>query len=352
MAKFIFFSDFHAHVFDDFAKPDPQYINDRFKAQMETLQKVFDIARENEAALIFGGDLFHKRAKIDDIVFNKVYAIFARNRDVRTVLVRGNHDSRTNATHSEHWLESFQYLPHVTVAATPENIFVTDDHGNEFMVAAIPYSDDVGHLKEKINEFAERAKKDTEHETVLVAHIGVDGSEVGKHSHRLEGAFEIGDLHPDVFKYVCLGHYHKRQFLGGTNNVFYAGNTIQASFSDEGQDKGVFIVDTEHDNSAAFIPIQNKKFITVTEINENTQELVNNNYVRFILPQSQAQEVEIFKSENDNIRVEVQREYKSETRIAISMESNEEQIVEAYTKEFYPHATDLALDILKEAMNQ
>lgn len=355
MAKIVFFSDFHAHIFEDFAKPDSEFVNDRFRAQIETLQRVFQIAREQEAVLIFGGDLFHKRAKIDDIVFNKVYEVFAKNQDIHTVLVRGNHDSRTNATHTEHWLESFQYLPHVRVAAEPEMVYVCDDNDkfstyNEFKIAAIPYSDDVALLKQKITEFSKDAKRETEIPTILVAHIGVDGSEVGKHSHRLEGAFELGDLYPDVFQHVCLGHYHKRQFLA--DNVFYAGNTIQASFSDEGQDKGVFVIDTDTEQPAQFIPIPNKQFVTLTEINENTQDYVDNNYVRFILPQNQAQEVEIFKNESDNIRVEVQREYKSETRIAIDMESNEAQIVEAYTKEFYPGATDLALDILKEAMGQ
>lgn len=361
-ARFVFFSDMHCHLFEDFAKPDPEYVNDRFRAQLVTLQEVFNIARKNEAVLVFGGDLFHKRAKIDDIVFNKVYEVFARNHDIKTILVRGNHDARTNATETSHWLETFRYLPHVTVAAVPEMLYIVDDNDkfsiyNEFRIAAIPYSDDVAFLKNKIKEYADRVKFEKEKDphgavpTVLVAHVGVDGSEVGKHSHRLEGAFEIGDLYPEVFDAVCLGHYHKRQFLGGTDNVFYAGNTIQTSFSDEGQDKGVFLVDFDKPKVAQFIPIHNKKFITLTEITEDTQEIVDNNYVRFILPQDQAQEVEIFKEANDNIRVEVQREYKTETRIDIDVDSTEQQAVEAYTKEFYPNATTLALEILNEAIS-
>ena len=85
-------------------------------------------------------------------------------------------------------------------------------------------------------------------------------------------------------------------------------------------------------------------------MDEDTQELIDNNYVMLILPQSQAQVVETFKEDTDNIRIEIQKEYKTEARIDISVDSNEEQIVEAYTKEFYPEVTDLAIDVLKEAM--
>jgi DNA repair exonuclease SbcCD nuclease subunit len=346
--KVVNFSDFHAHLFEDFAKPDPEFTNDRFRAQIATLYQVFDIARQNKAVLLFDGDLFHKRAKIDDIVFNKVYQVFAENNDVPTYMVRGNHDARTNATVTEHWLETFRYLPHVTVFDVPDKAYVTTDEG-EFFLYAIPYSDDTEYLKKKIVEFAEHQKARPETPSILAGHIGVDGSETGKYSHRLEGAFKVGDLFPDVFTYVSLGHYHKRQFLAGTDNVFYCGNTIQTSFSDEGQDKGVMIIDFERGGKPEFAPIVNKKFITITEIDEDTQQLVNNNYVRFVLPKEQAQEVEIFKEESDNIRVEIQRDYKVETRISIDMESTEEQIVESYAKEFYPEAVDLALDILREA---
>jgi DNA repair exonuclease SbcCD nuclease subunit len=346
--KVINFSDFHAHIFEDFAKPDPEYVNDRFRAQIATLYQVFDIARQHKAVLLFDGDLFHKRAKIDDIVFNKVYGVFADNSDVPTYMVRGNHDARTNATVTDHWLETFKYLPHVTVFDVPEQAYVTTDEG-EFFLYAVPYSDDTEFLKKKIEEFRDHQKVRMETPSILAGHVGVDGSETGRYSHRLEGAFKVGDLFPDVFTYVSLGHYHKRQFLGGTDNVFYCGNTIQTSFSDEGQDKGVMLIDFEKGGRPEFIPIVNKKFITLTDIDENTQQLVNNNYVRFVLPKDKAQEVEIFKEESDNVRVEIQRDYRVETRIEIDMESTEEHIVESYTKEFYPEATALALDILREA---
>lgn len=346
--KVIHFTDFHAHIFEDFAKPDPEFVNDRFRAQIMTLHKVFDIARKHKAALIFGGDLFHKRKTLEDTVYNEVYKVFVENQDVTVQLIRGNHDSRDNTTEARHWLETFEYIPNVSVSSVPEATYIITPNKARINLYTVPYSDDVTFLKEKIQEFAEIQKKSLE-PSILAGHIGVDGSETGRYNHRLEGAFKVGDLYPDVFDYVALGHYHKRQFLAGTDNVFYTGNTIQTSFSDEGQEKGVFLMDFDKGGKPEFIPIKNKQFITLTSVDSSTQDIVDNNYVRFVLSKEQAKEVEVFKEKNDNVRVEVQREYKTETRIDISVESNEEQIVAAYTQEFYPNVTEVALDVLKEA---
>lgn len=347
--KIILFSDSHFHIFEDFSKPDDEYVNDRFRAQIDTLKEVFRIAREKEADIVFGGDLFHRRSSLEDVVFNNVYRVFAENNDVRVHLVRGNHDAKDNTTDTEHWLETFQYLPNVTVSSVPDAVYL-----DGVMVYNIPYSDDDTFLKEKISEFAERARDKSgpngDEPSILVAHIGVEGSEVGKHSHRLAGAFGLADLYPDSFDYVALGHYHKRQYIGGTSNTFYIGNSIQNSFSDEGQEKGVMLIDFEKGGRPEFIPIKNKQFVTLTTIDGDTQDIVANNYVRFVLPQELAKAVEIYKEGNDNVRVEVVQEFKSETRIDISVDSTEMDIVEAYTTEHFPDIVELSKEILKEAM--
>jgi DNA repair exonuclease SbcCD nuclease subunit len=344
--KVVHFADFHAHIFHEFAKADPEFVNDRFRAQIDTLKKVFEIARENGAILTFGGDLFHNRSKLEDVVFNAVFDVIAENSDIPTYLLRGNHDSKNNTTDSEHWLKAFRHLSHVTVIDKPEMVYVNHD-GEDLWLCGIPYSDDVAFLKEKIEEFAQEVAKD-DIPSILMAHVGVDGSETGRYSHRLEGAFSVDDLKPALFTYVPLGHYHKRQFLGDRSNIFYTGNTIQTSFSDEGQEKGVMLMDTE-EVEPEFIAIDNKLFITITQIDENTQDTVDNNYVRFVLPQDQAQEVEVYREASDNFRVEVQREYQIESRIGIGMDSTEEQIVEAYAQKHYPESAELAVEILKEA---
>lgn len=88
--KFIFFTDSHFHLFTNYAKPDEEYVNDRFREQIEALQKVFDLAKEHNAKVIFAGDLFHKRNSVDTRVYNKVFETFASNQDVKVYMVRGN----------------------------------------------------------------------------------------------------------------------------------------------------------------------------------------------------------------------------------------------------------------------
>jgi len=352
--KYIVFSDFHWHNFDNFAKPITHtykgkeiQITDRLLAQLNTLNRVFELAHENNADILFNGDYFHARNRITTLVynlgFNVIYDNMMKYPDVKLYMIVGNHDQADSSDFPEHSLENFKAIPRVTVMDDFEPVYT-----GSTVLYPISYSDNVAFLKGKINEFAEHAEGKVQ-PTILMAHIGVDGSETGQHSHRLGGAFNISELYPDVFDYVTLGHYHKRQFLGGLDNAFYAGNTIQESFSDEGQDKGVFLIDLDKGGKPEFIPIENKKFVTITKIDENTQEIVDNNYVRMIIPQELATEVEIFKESSDNIRVEVQKEYKADLRINIEVGSSESDIVKEYTNKFYTNVQDKALAVLKEA---
>ncbi|ALA13001.1 recombination exonuclease [Bacillus phage TsarBomba] len=351
------FSDFHLHNFEDYAKPmtynffgREMELTDRLVAQIETLNKIFAIAHENDADILFDGDFFHARNRIPTLVFNlgfdTIYENMMRYPNINMYMIVGNHDQKDNSPMPEHSLRTFRTIPRVTILDDFKPV-----HTGSCMIYPVSYSDDIAMAKTKIKEFAEHAKT-VQEPTILVGHLGVDGSETGRYSHRLEGAFQLGDLYPHVFTYVALGHYHKRQFLGGTDNTFYSGNPLQASFSDEGQDKGVFHLNVETIGKPEFIPIENKKFITLDHIPENIQEIVDNNYVRLILPQELATEVAVFKENTDNVRLEIKKEYHTETRINIAVTSSEKEIVEAYAKEYAPEIVDLALDILKEAMEK
>lgn len=353
--KFITFSDFHLHDWSTFSKPVTYtykgkhiQVTDRIMAQVNTLNRVFELANENNADVLFCGDFYHTRNKISNVIFNIGFNTIMDNMvkypDMRLYMIVGNHCQADSSDMPSHSLETFKAIPRVTVMDDFEPVYT-----GSCMLYPISYSDNVEMLKGKIQEFKEHATARTGEPSILMAHLGVDGSQTSV-SHRLGGAFTLGDLYLDVFDIVALGHYHHRQFLGDTDNAFYVGNTIQESFSDEGQDKGVFLIDLDKRGKPEFIPIENKKFITLREIPENVQEIVDNNYVRMIVPQELATEVSIFKEESDNVRVEVQKEYKSELRIDIDVASSEEDIVKAYTDKFYPKVTSKAVDILKEAM--
>ncbi|ALO79525.1 exonuclease II [Bacillus phage Hobo] len=352
--KFVVFGDYHLHNFADYAKPmtatlygQELEVTDRLVAHVKTIDKLFEIAHENDADVIFVGDFFHSRYSIPTLVFNlgfdAIYENMQKYPNINMYMIVGNHDQKDNSRFPVHSLRSFRTIDRVHVL----DEFRPMDIGS-CVLYPVSYSDDTRFLKEQIVQYAQDAELQDK-PTLLLGHIGIDGSETGRYSHRLEGAFKVGDLFPHIFTYGLFGHYHKWQFLAGLVHFLYTGNTIQTSFSDEGQDKGVWLVDVENIGRPQFIPIQNKKFITLTEVPDNAQEVIDNNYVRFVVPQSVATEIEVFKESTDNIRVEVQREYKSDLRIDIEVGSDEHTIVEAYTEKMYPHVTSIALDVLKEA---
>lgn len=346
MTKIVYFTDFHAHIFTEFSKTDDEYVTDRFREQMDILQKVFDIARREEAELVFGGDLFHKRGTIDVRVYNHVQRVFRKNTDIPTVLLRGNHDSTTNSLYTESSLEGFEIFPNVEVISTPK---VLERDG--YNLYGLPYGDEVVEMKQWLNE----QELDNSKPNVLVAHIGVDGAVTGKQSHRLEGAFTVADLRTQPWDMVLLGHYHRRQFLGGKGDILYGGNTIQNTFSDEGQGKGVFLIEVEKGKrvEADFIEIKSRPFITVTGNNvpDNMDKLLAESFVRFVGTADEAQAVRdiMTESEATTVRIQVEKDYKTEARLSIDNTSSPEEIVKAYMSKFYPEATEVALDCLKEA---
>lgn len=338
------FSDYHAHIFKDFAHPDSTFITDRFKMQISILNEVFTYAREHNADILFNGDLFHKRGAVDVQVFNEVFSCFERNRDIYCILVRGNHDSVTNSLYADSSLEPFKSLPNVTVIDTLEKVVTP-----YYTVYGVGYGDEVETAKEWIKEQASQLDQSTFN--ILSAHVGVDGSKTGKYSHTLEGAFTIADLCPEQFDIVTLGHYHKRQFLGNLPNVFYVGNTLQTSFADEGQDKGFYFIAIKGKESTLdFVKTEYTPFLTVTA--DNVPSDLSGAYIQFIGDIKEAKAVKAIKEEQNltNVRVKVTKDFDTQARIDITAGSTPEQVVLAYVKQNNPDLENKALECLKEAL--
>lgn len=340
--KFIFFTDSHFHLFTNYAKPEEGYVNDRFKEQIEALQKVFDIAREEKADVIFGGDLFHKRNSVDTRVYNNIFEVFARNRDIDVYMLRGNHDSVTNSLYTSSSIEPIGYLPNVHIFSSPDTFSFTDVN-----LVFEPYGDETEEIKEHI-----KGSYDENKTNILVAHLGVEGSLTGKGSHRLEGAFGYQDLLPDKYDFILLGHYHRRQYFKNPNH-FYGGSLMQQSFSDEQEANGVHLIDTEK-MTTEFIPINTRRFITIQgdNIPENFDQLIDeNNFIRFIGTANHAKVLEMDESMKDkNIEVQVKKEYTVEKRIDSDVSDDPLTIAEAYAKQFTPEAKKEILECLKEVL--
>lgn len=338
--KFIFFTDSHFHLFTNYAKPDEFYYNDRFREQIEALQEVFNIAKEEEAIVIFGGDLFHKRNAVDTRVYNEVFKVFARNKDVAVLMIRGNHDATTNSIYTDSSIDTFNYLPNVTVFTAFGAI-----EKNNVNIVFTAYGDETEEIKEYIKSNVQEDKVN-----VLVGHLGVEGSLTGKGSHRLEGAFGYQDLQPELYDFILLGHYHRRQYFSNPNH-FYGGSLMQQSFSDEQEANGVHLIDTDK-LTTTFIPINTRKFITVQgdNIPENIEELVEQgHFIRFIGTPEQAKALELDEVES-NVQVQMKKKYTVEKRIDSEVTDDPVTIASSYADKYYPEAKDKIVECLKEVL--
>ncbi|UQJ96014.1 recombination protein [Staphylococcus phage KMSP1] len=340
--KFVFFTDSHFHLFTNYAKPDDEFVNDRFKEQIEALQKVFDIAREEKADVIFGGDLFHKRNSVDTRVYNKVFEVLARNRDIDVYMLRGNHDSVTNSLYTSSSIEPIGYLPNVHIFSSTDTFSFTDVN-----LVFEPYGDETEEIKEHI-----KGSYDENKTNILVAHLGVEGSLTGKGSHRLEGAFGYQDLLPDNYAFILLGHYHRRQYFQNPNH-FYGGSLMQQSFSDEQDSNGVHLIDTEK-MTTEFIPINTRRFITIQgeDIPENFDQLIEeDNFIRVIGTANHAKVLEMDKSMKDkNVEVQIKKEYTVEKRIDSDVSDDPLTIASTYAKQYSPESENEILECLKEVL--
>lgn len=340
--KFVFFTDSHFHLFTNYAKPDDEFVNDRFKEQIEALQKVFDIAREEKADVIFGGDLFHKRNSVDTRVYNKVFEVLARNRDIDVYMLRGNHDSVTNSLYTSSSIEPIGYLPNVHIFSSTDTFSFTDVN-----LVFEPYGDETEEIKEHI-----KGSYDENKTNILVAHLGVEGSLTGKGSHRLEGAFGYQDLLPDNYAFILLGHYHRRQYFTNPNH-FYGGSLMQQSFSDEQEANGVHLIDTDK-LTTEFIPINTRRFITIQgeDIPENFDQLIEeDNFIRVIGTANHAKVLEMDESMKDkNVEVQIKKEYTVEKRIDSDVSDDPLTIASTYAKQYSPESENEILECLKEVL--
>ena len=273
-------------------------------------------------------------------MYNEVFKVFARNKDVAVLMIRGNHDATTNSIYTDSSIDTFNYLPNVTVFTAFGAI-----EKNNVNIVFTAYGDETEEIKEYIKSNVQEDKVN-----VLVGHLGVEGSLTGKGSHRLEGAFGYQDLQPELYDFILLGHYHRRQYFSNPNH-FYGGSLMQQSFSDEQEANGVHLIDTDK-LTTTFIPINTRKFITVQgdSIPENIDELVEQgHFIRFIGTPEQAKALELDEVES-NVQVQMKKKYTVEKRIDSEVTDDPVTIASSYADKYYPEAKDKIVECLKEVL--
>jgi DNA repair exonuclease SbcCD nuclease subunit len=349
--KLIAFGDLHAHAFTDFAEKHPKYINTRFEKILGTIDHMIDYSLKNKIEyILFAGDMFHQRVKVDQTVRNLVYNKLKKASDngLQVIAIPGNHDQVDNTDFPHHALHEFRDITNVTVLDGFEEFLLEEDDDGEYVVLfTVPYSKNVQLVKDRINGFVKGIKKDKVKHSILLGHLGISGATVGKSSYAMQDAFGLGDLYPEVFQFGIFGHYHKRQLLGKHKHFAYTGSPLPHNFNDVG-DFGFIEIDTI-ENTLEFKNIDSPKFITVTDPEQNVDEL-EGHYVRFQIPAESVERVSEKLPEELQHRMEPQKEYKEDKRVEIDHSMSEVEVVKGYCKEFNPEAEDIMLEILREVL--
>lgn len=344
--------DVHIGIYNAFSKPvSGETLNDRSLASINPLARALQLAKDNAYTLIVNGDLFDSRASLDVRILTKVFELFSRYQDVKCYLIAGNHDQVDNLDIPENSLDMFGIaFKNITVVKTVQAINLSPN----ITALCVPYSENVKMLKDKIVYYKDHLP--TNRVNIMFAHIGVDGaSDGGLYTHRLGGAFGLGDLYPNSFTKIYLSHYHRRQHLAP--NVSYIGSTQQHNFSDEGQEKGITVLDDDLKESFADLSAYYPKFLTFDTSNKDTEANISkaggNNYFRVIShSKKEAKEIKKLLPDSGQLEVSLKEKPKEINRLGIKKTDSENEIVTKYVDKHYPKAKKESLSALQEALEE
>lgn len=227
MDRYLLFSDLHIH--------DSSKRTERLNDCLKVLSWVFALAKEHKVDyIIFLGDLFHERHKIDVYTYQKTFEILSKT-PVDFYLLLGNHDLWYKNKTDISSCKPFSAIPKVHIIARPTTLSIGSQKFD-----FLPYTDDPFSSIEALKE------SDAE---ILCAHIAIDGAKLNStHSIYSDVIIEHdGEMTPvntgllGSWKRVFLGHYHAAQML--TDNIEYIGSPLQLSFGEAFDTKHVVLLD-------------------------------------------------------------------------------------------------------------
>jgi len=243
--KILIFSDIHIHPHKRSAE--------RLDHCIEVLDWVFKTAIEKEINnIVFLGDLFHDRQKIDVPTYQKTFEVLEKHlcsNDLNLTLLLGNHDLWHYQKLDVSSVNPLRKLPGVRIVNSPDVVKISEQN-DCFFFAFLPYTHDpIEDLKKVEQEWHKSVM--TDQKKVLGGHISVDGAVWNvKHNTVSDVTIEHdGDMvrvGPGIFENwdkVFLGHYHAEQKLD--EKVEYVGSPLQLSFGEAFQKKHIVVLDTQ-----------------------------------------------------------------------------------------------------------
>lgn len=222
--------------------------------------------QENVDGIIIAGDIYDRSMPAEQTVdlANQMLQRLNLTDHLPLYAIAGNHDSASRLATGTPWFSSTNFYLHTQLAEAFEPIEL-----ETVQIFLLPYfepfaaqqyfaDDSLLHLDQAMAAVINKIKQqfDPNKKHLLVGHFFAAGSSQTASETRLT----VGGLAPvpiDLltdFDYVALGHLHNKDALQ-TNKIRYSGSPLKFSLSEVRQQKGVFLLDTETQQTK-FYPIK------------------------------------------------------------------------------------------------
>jgi len=325
MSKVIIFSDIHIH-------PHKRR-NERLEDCLNVLEWVFEKAKElGIKDILFGGDLFHDRQKIDVYTYQRTFEIFYKRlntKDFCLHLVLGNHDLWFNEETSISSVSPLRSLPNIVIIDKPTRMQIAGSWW-DFM----PFTHDP---IEALKTLSVQAGK----QEYCLGHLAIDGAILHGTSISdvaIEHDGEMVKISPTLFrdyKKVFLGHYHATQKLDP--NVEYVGSPLELSFGEAFQQKHIIVLDCATGSQEYIINNFSPKHIVVNSDEVENYDL-NKNFVRVVVDDISATDLldmrkQIVKDKNLGSLEVRQKKKKMDENVVIDAKSiilREDEMLQQY----------------------
>jgi DNA repair exonuclease SbcCD nuclease subunit len=344
--KIIVFSDIHIHPH--------KKSSSRLDDCLEALDWAFRTAEERGISnLVFLGDLFHDRQKIDVLAYQRTFEIMESHLskgDLRLHLLLGNHDLWHYERLDVSSVNPLRTLPGVTVVSEPSVQRISDGR-DSFHMGFLPYThspaEDIKKIEERWDAEVPKHKP-----KILGGHIAVDGavwnaryktiSEV-----TVEHEGDMVRVGPEIFRRwdrVFLGHYHAAQRMD--DRVEYVGSPLQLSFGEADQEKHLLVYDTEDDTSEYIANDFSPTHLIISEDQVESSNLAGN-FVRLEvdnIADKRMSELRQKLVESCGVAtLEIKQSSRDESHVvddAKSILQNEDQMIERYVDQVAPEGLE------------
>lgn len=352
-SKILLFSDVHIHAH--------KKSFDRLKDCLKALEWAFETAKSNKIKdIVFAGDLFQDRQKIDVATYSLTFDTFIKHCDgsINLWLLLGNHDMWYHDKWDISSVLPFSALPNVTVVNKACTLEV---NGKE--IDFLPY------VKNPIEHLADlqQVVKKRKGLKILVGHLAIHGAELNTLYHSLadvqiEHDGDMVKVGPEYFKawdQVFLGHYHGAQEI---ENIEYIGSPLELNFGEAYQEKHVLIYDLKNCKKEYIVNDFSPKHIIVSEDEVHTHE-VENNFVRVNVENRKSIEMldlrKSIQAKKPGTLEIIQRPKKEQKQVvedAKAILNKEDEMLETYVKEVEtgdmdkPHLVDIGKLICSQSV--